>query len=257
MIARPELLPLRGQPPRFAAPQPLPPYRQPQLTFAPLAWLKLQFFCHAGSTEIGGFGITAQHDLLYVENFVTVRQRTSPMTVVMEDQAVADLMDQCVDRGLTPERCLRIWCHTHPGSSARPSSTDEETFDRVFGACDWAVMFILSRTSETYARLSLHVGPGAALQLAVKVDWSEWPEILLNPEFSFPDLLNAWQQEFSTNIQPIPVFLPTFANRFPAASMEAGRAADPFSHDDWEDFDPQFWEEYERHEPSLDPDFRP
>ena len=29
------------------------------LTFAPLAWLKLQFFCHMGDTEIGGFGISA------------------------------------------------------------------------------------------------------------------------------------------------------------------------------------------------------
>ena len=26
------------------------------LVFAPLAWLKLQFLCHAGPTEVGGFG---------------------------------------------------------------------------------------------------------------------------------------------------------------------------------------------------------
>jgi hypothetical protein len=29
---------------------------RPCLTFAPLAWLKLQYFCHAGATEVGGFG---------------------------------------------------------------------------------------------------------------------------------------------------------------------------------------------------------
>lgn len=36
------------------------------LTFAPLAWLKLQFFWHAGPTEIGGFGISSPKDFLYV-----------------------------------------------------------------------------------------------------------------------------------------------------------------------------------------------
>ena len=86
-------------------------HRQPRLTFAPLAWLKLQFLCHLGDTEIGGFGITAKDDLLYVEDFVTVRQRTSMVTVAMDDQAVADFTDRCVDAGLPPQRFLRVWCH--------------------------------------------------------------------------------------------------------------------------------------------------
>jgi len=60
------------------------------LTFAPLAWLKLQYFCHAGPTEIGGFGITAENDLLHVLEFVTVRQRVSAVTVRFDDQAIAD-----------------------------------------------------------------------------------------------------------------------------------------------------------------------
>src|SRR4051794_1102008 len=98
-----------------------------QLIFAPLAWLKLQYFCHVGDTEIGGFGITAKENLLYVEDFVTVRQQTSMMTVAMEDEAVADYSDRCVDAGLLPQNYLRIWCHTHPGSSAEPSGVDEET----------------------------------------------------------------------------------------------------------------------------------
>ena len=49
------------------------------LTFAPWAWLKLQFFCHAGNTEIGGFGISAEDDPLHVEEFVTVRQQVTPL----------------------------------------------------------------------------------------------------------------------------------------------------------------------------------
>src|SRR6478672_9565176 len=106
--------------------------RPPVLAFAPLAWLKLQFFCHAGPTEIGGFAVSAPDNLLYVEDFQTVRQLVSPLSVQFDDQAVADFFDACVDRGLTPDHFARIWCHTHPAASVEPSATDEETFWRSF-----------------------------------------------------------------------------------------------------------------------------
>src|SRR5258707_14409576 len=93
----------------------IPP--RPRLTFAPLAWLKLQFFCHAGDTEVGGFAITAADRPLYVEEFVTLAQETSPISVRFHDEAVADYFDRCVDRGLPPDRFARIWLHTHPGAS--------------------------------------------------------------------------------------------------------------------------------------------
>ena len=63
--------------------------------------------------------------------------------------------------GLPPERFARIWVHTHPGKSPHPSITDEETFQRCFGNSDWAVMFILARGGQSYARLRLNAGPGA------------------------------------------------------------------------------------------------
>src|SRR5204863_3848506 len=56
---------------------------RPRLVFAPLAWLKLQYFCHAGATEIAGFAITRANDPLHVEEFVTVRQRNSMTTVAL------------------------------------------------------------------------------------------------------------------------------------------------------------------------------
>ena len=55
---------------------------EPCLKFSPLAWLKLQYFCHAGDTEIGGFGVAADDDPLYVEDFVTVRQHVDRKSVV-------------------------------------------------------------------------------------------------------------------------------------------------------------------------------
>jgi hypothetical protein len=92
--------------------------------FAPRAWLKLQYFCHRGETEVGGFGITAPGQPLYVEELVTLPQDTSAVTVAFRDDAVADFFDRCVDRKMSPERFARIWLHTHPGASVTPSATD-------------------------------------------------------------------------------------------------------------------------------------
>ena len=44
-------------------------------------------------------------------------------------------------------------------------------FARVFGRADWAVMFIVARGGQTYARLQLNVGPGATLVVPVSVDF--------------------------------------------------------------------------------------
>ena len=128
------------------------PSEPPRLRFSPLAWLKLQMFLHAGETEVGGFGISRENDLLHVEDFVTVRQQTSAASVEFDDGAVADYFDACVDQRLKPQQFGRIWLHTHPGSSPQPSGTDEQTFERVFGRCDWSIMFIIGRTGRTYGR---------------------------------------------------------------------------------------------------------
>ena len=86
--------------------------------------------------------------------------------------SVADFFDRQVDARRRPERFARAWVHTHPGASPMPSPTDEETFARVFGRSDWAVMFILAAGGQTYSRLSFHVGPGGSLELPVSVDYS-------------------------------------------------------------------------------------
>ena len=181
---------------------PLPPRppRRDGLVFAPLAWLKLQFFLHAGATEIGGFGISRARDLQYIEEFRTVRQSVSAVTVEFDDQAVADHFDRCVDDGIEPQRCGRIWIHTHPGESAQPSHTDEQTFQRVFGACDWSVMFIIGRTGRTYARLAFSAGPSAQMLLPVTVDWEGWPSCLADPALDLSRLTSQWIEEYATNI---------------------------------------------------------
>ena len=144
---------------------------RPKLRFSPYAWAKLLFLSDLGPTEIGGFGISDPDDLLLVTDFVMVRQQCTAVTVAFDDDAVADFFDDQVNLGREPEQFGRIWIHTHPGESARPSGTDEATFRRCFGRADWAVMFILAEGGETYARFRCNVGPGVNRRLDVSVDY--------------------------------------------------------------------------------------
>jgi proteasome lid subunit RPN8/RPN11 len=120
---------------------------------------------------VGGFATSAGDDLLFVEDVQLVRQRCTSVSVVFDDGSVADYFDRQVEQGLRPDRFARIWWHTHPGRSAQPSSLDEETFERVFCRADWAVMFIVARDGDAYARLQLNTGPGGSLLIPVEVDF--------------------------------------------------------------------------------------
>jgi proteasome lid subunit RPN8/RPN11 len=142
------------------------------LRLTPTAWAKLLYLRDVGRTEIGGFGVAAEDDLLLVEGVELVRQTASVVHVEFDDEAVADYFDAQVDAGRRPQEFARIWVHTHPGSSPEPSQTDEETFARVFGQCDWAVMFVLARGGQAYARLRYNVGPGVDVLIPVEVDYS-------------------------------------------------------------------------------------
>lgn len=168
----------------------------PSLRFSPYAWAKLLAFRDAGPTEIAGFGVAhAGDDPLLVEDFVTVPQQCTAVTAAMNDEAVADYFDQQVELGRRPKQFARIWLHTHPGMSANPSGVDEETFERVFGDCDWAVMAILACGGQTYARLRFGVGPGAQVLIPVQVDFS----------VPFPGADHeSWGDEFERNIMPAP-----------------------------------------------------
>ena len=165
----------------------------PVLRFSPVAWAKLLFFRDHGDTEIGGFGITPAEDPLYVHDFQTVLQETTMASVSFDDQAVSEFFERQVDAGRHPHQFCRIWCHSHPGNSPQPSSTDEETFDRVFGSCQHTLMFIVARGGKTYCRLRFNVGPGGDMLIPVDVDYRK--------PFVGADHA-AWEQEFLGNIRP-------------------------------------------------------
>ena len=168
----------------------------PPLRLTPYAWAKLLFLRDLGETEVGGFGVSVAGDLLLVEDVHLVQQRCSSVTVKFDDSSVADFFDQQVDQGRTPEQFGRIWIHTHPGDSSRPSCIDEDTFARCFGSSNWAVMFILARGGQTYARLRFNAGPGGELVLPVEIDFEQtFPAA--NPA--------AWQAEYRQMVSGVAV----------------------------------------------------
>ena len=93
----------------------------PKLRFNPNSWAKLLFLQDRGDTEVGGFGICRSDDLLMIDDVQLVEQVCTQVTVEFDDESVADFFDKQVDAGLKPEQFGRIWIHTHPGDSARPS----------------------------------------------------------------------------------------------------------------------------------------
>lgn len=180
-------LPLQRPPATFRLPR-----IRPKLRFTPWAWAKLLFLRDFGPTEVGGFGITEPSDSALVTDICLLPQHCTSVTVAFEDAAVADFFDRQVDQGRLPVQFARIWVHTHPGDSAAPSLTDERTFSRVFGECDWAVMFIVARGGARYARARFNTGPGGELRLPVKVDY-QTPFAATNHD--------AWEQEYKTCVR--------------------------------------------------------
>jgi len=162
------------------------------LKFGPTAWAKLLYFRDKSDNEVSGFGITEPDDLLCVRDFITVKQEVTPVSVKFDDEAVADLFENQVDLGRRSEQFARIWLHSHPGDSPEPSIIDKETFERVFGGCQWAVMFILARNNHTYAKLSFNVRPGGYVLIPTAIDYSH--------EFG-PSSRKEWDAKYSANIQ--------------------------------------------------------
>ena len=161
------------------------------LRFSPTAWAKLLFMRDVTDNEVGGFGITEADDLLFVTDFVLVKQKVTCVSISFEDESVADFFEEQVEAGRKPEQFARLWLHTHPGDSPEPSMTDESTFARVFGSCDWAIMFVVSQNGNTFARLRFNAGPGGEVKIPVCVDYDY--------EFDAADF-ELWKQQYKANV---------------------------------------------------------
>lgn len=200
--------------------------KRPVLRFSPYAWAKLLYFRDKGRTEIGGFGITEANDLLYITDFITVKQNVTAISVSFDDNAVADYFEAQVDVGRKPEQFARIWVHSHPGDSPEPSLTDEDTFKRVFGTCEWAIMFVLAQDDSAYARLSFNTGPKIQITLPVKIDYTK--------EFKGTEI-EVWDKEYKDNINPMAFTIYNDKKDCPAVQQNISEFDEPILPMEWLD----------------------
>lgn len=149
-----------------------------KLKFSLKAWAKLNYLMHKGGTEVGGYGILSpRQDELEVIDFVLVPQESTPASVQFDDEGYEDYVEEMSSRGLAADRFMRIWIHTHPGTSASPSGTDEKSWSETFGTMSWAVMFILARGGQTYCRMGMNTSfASMKASLDHEIDWTlEYP----------------------------------------------------------------------------------
>jgi proteasome lid subunit RPN8/RPN11 len=165
--------------------------KKAMLRFSPTAWAKFLFMRDMTHNEVGGFGITRPDDLLFVTDFVLVKQKVSSTTVAFDDESVGNFFEDQVAAGRKPQEFARVWLHSHPGSCPEPSITDEKTFDRVFGSCDWSIMAIVAQDSSSYAILRFNAGPGGQIKIPIYVDY--------DTEFEGSDF-NLWTEQYKANV---------------------------------------------------------
>jgi proteasome lid subunit RPN8/RPN11 len=192
------------------------------LRFSPTAWAKLLFMRDITDNEVGGFGITLADDLLFVTDFVLVKQKVTAVSVSFEDESVADFFEEQVEAGRKPEQFARVWLHTHPGNSSEPSMTDEQTFARVFGNCDWSIMCIVSQDGSTFARLRFSVGPGGEVKIPVCIDYDY--------EFDAADF-ELWTQQYKANVTEDEIFKQTDKPKQPTGDPK--KEIEPFGDENF------------------------
>lgn len=141
------------------------------ILFTPYAWSKLLYFRDAGPTEVGGFGVAEDVERpLLITDFAVVHQECTWAFTSFDEESVDDHYDSYRARLWADQQFGRVWIHTHPGDSPDPSMVDEKTFRTRFGDADWAVMFILARGGQSYARLRTSSVSGFTINTMLDVD---------------------------------------------------------------------------------------
>lgn len=173
------------------------------VTLTPYAFAKTRFMRDIADCEVSGFCITAKKTPLLIEDFMLVKQEVGPASIDLDGDGICDFYERMVELGYQPAEFARVWMHTHPGTSPKPSGTDEDTFAKHFSDPDWSVMLILANGGAWYARLRFNVGPGGEMEVPVEIDWdAEFPE-------SDQD---GWLKEYQLYVTERPVIVRPFAH---------------------------------------------
>lgn len=134
-----------------------------------------------------------------VVDVVLVKQEVSVAHVDLDMEWWAEKQVELFEtQGIQPWQSS-AWIHTHPAGVERPSSTDEQTMCESFGAWDFAIMIILTKSGRFYARMDFNhdFGPPETgfqqrykVECEVEVLWTEAEEEPISRE-----TLRAWEKE--------------------------------------------------------------
>ena len=132
-----------------------------EYAFAKLLWFRKN--CHENNVldtkyvksdflEVSLMGVSQSDEgdgLLNIEDFICVPQECSTGLTEPTDEGMALYFEEMMlDKNIMPNRCGRVWAHTHPGISPTPSGTDRETFSKWFKDAEFAVMYILAEGAD-------------------------------------------------------------------------------------------------------------
>lgn len=83
-----------------------------KLMFTPYAWAKLVFMRDAGSTEVGGMAVCADPARpLLITDFQIVKQECTSAYTELDDVAVDNFFNDCLDADMKHGQFDRIWIH--------------------------------------------------------------------------------------------------------------------------------------------------
>ena len=124
--------------------------------------------------EVSLMGISDPDQINKIVDWYIPKQEVSAGTTDFDDDAWTDYIesitfgyldenpDDYEGASFAVKRHTRVWAHTHPGDSATPSGTDEETFRDFFGEqdIDFAAMLILAKGNKTTNRMKYNSSVG-------------------------------------------------------------------------------------------------
>lgn len=166
------------------------------LSFTPRAWAKVSYLRDRGGSEVSGMGISSTDDPFLIIDFRLIKQYSCSTFTEFDDTALANFVeDMVIDEKIPPQRCMRVWIHTHPNMSPSPSGHDESTFKRVNAQSSWGLMCVIANDKE-YARLCVNNAEGMRGQreLKVRVELFEPFAGVTAEDYA------AWEQEYCKNV---------------------------------------------------------
>lgn len=171
-----------------------------QIKFTPTAYAQILRVCQEAETEIGFWGITDPDNPLLIVGLHMPKQACTVASCSFDETGIGESVEELSKLGLHVSQYGRVWIHTHPGNSPNPSGKDEQTFSEDFKGKPFAVMMILAKGGQWYARAKWDGSnvPLLSREIDVSVCW--------DCEFEGSDWLE-WTNELSEKVtEPAPVF---------------------------------------------------